>query len=189
MKRISLGALLALCVVILSGCFASEEPLIDESTSATPLKPGNYIATEVKREENEAPTKVKVTTEGNVTVFTSLDQADKDAAPTRVLLRKVRGNYYAMLETKSDDKSYVYMLVQIDGSSMKTYDFASACKTLEGVAAEKKADIASYGVSRVEKGNNIDTCYFMRFKDLAKGFRAVLDAGPPELVTVLTPAT
>jgi len=188
MRRVLLAALLTLCALALSACFASEEPLIDESTSATPLKPGNYIATEVKREEGEAPTKVKVTTEGNVTVLTSLDPADKDEAPTRVLLRKVRGHYYAMLESKSDEKSFIYMLAQIDSSGMKMYDFAAACKTLEGVAAEKKVDIASYGVARVEKGADIDTCYFKRFQDLAKGFKAVLDAGPPELVTILAPA-
>jgi hypothetical protein len=181
--------LFTLCALALSGCFASEQPLIDASTSATPLKPGNYTATEVKREENETPTKVKVTIEGNVTVLTSLDQADKDEAPTKLLLRKVRGNYYAMLESKSDEKSFIYMLAEIDGSGMKMYDFTTACKSLEAIAAEKKADIASYGVSRVEKSSSEDTCYFKRFDDLAKGFKAVIDASPPELVTILAPST
>ena len=188
MRAISLATLLAFCALMLTGCFASDEPLIDEATSVTPLKPGNYTATEVRREEGDEPSKVKVTIEGNVTVLTSLDKADKDEAPTKVLLRKVRGNYYAMLEAKSDDKSYIYMLVEIDGSGMKMYDFTTACKTLEGVAADKKTDITSYGVARVEKSADADTCYFKRFDDLAKGFKAVIEASPPELVTILAPS-
>jgi len=187
MRTVSLAAFVMLCALVLSGCFASEQPLIDESTSATPLKPGNYIATEVKREENEKPTKVKVTIEGNITTFTSLEK-DDDKTPTKVLLRKVRGNYFAMLEIKSDEKSYVYMIVEIDAAGMKTFDFSTACKTLESIAAEKKVDIATFGVSRVEKGSDLDTCYFKRFEDLAASFKSILDTSPPELVTILTPA-
>jgi hypothetical protein len=80
------------------------------------------------------------------------------------------------------------MLAEIDGGGMKMYDFTDACKTLEGVAAAKHVDVTSYGVARVEKGNEMDTCYFKRFEDLASGFKAVIDAGPMAPVTLVTPA-
>ena len=188
MRRIWTAALFGLCASLLAGCFASDTALIDDATSTTPLKPGNYTATSSKPGESEAPTKVKITTDGNLTVFTSLDDKDSDA-PTKVFFRKVRGDYYAMLESKADDKSYVYMLAEIDNGGMKMFDFTDACKTLEGVAAASHADITSLGVARVEKGAELDTCYFKSFDDLAKGFRAIIDKGPMEPVTILTPGT
>ena len=187
MNEISLAGLLAICALALSACFASEEPLIDKAASATPLKPGNYVAIDKKPGDKDPPTRLKVTTEGNATIFTNVEPGDDDE-PTKVLMRKVRGNYYAMLESKEGEKSYIYMLAEIDGAGMKMYDFTDACKTLEGIAADKRADITSYGVARVEKGAELDTCYFKRFEDLATAFKAVMDARPLKLVTEVTPA-
>ena len=184
MRRSIPAVLLALCALVLSACFASDKPLIDEATSVTPLKPGDYVASETKPNDGDQPTKVRVSVEGSTTVFSSPDKSDDK--PDKMFMRKVRGDYYVMLD--ASDTSYMYVLVKLEGGGMLMYNFTDACKMLEGIASAKKKALSDYGVVRVDKQSDSDTCYFSRFEDLAKASRALIDGGLGEPATVLKPA-
>ncbi len=185
MRQAILAILLTVSALALSACFASDEPLIDEATSVAPLAPGDYVASETKPAKGDKPNNIRVSNDGNTTVLTSLDKSDDK--PDKVLMRKVQGDYYVMLDT--GDNSYMYMLVKVDDAGMLMYDFTDDCKTLEGIAAAKKVEISAYGVVRVDKGSESDTCYFKRFEDLVGAFKAIIDAGPGEPVSVLKRAS
>ena len=160
-------ALLALCTLLLSACFVSETPLIAETDSVTPIAPGTYRSADESASSGEEGI---VTVEGTKTIL-----SDKDDSGDVYLMRKVRGDYYVMMELPKDkDDGYIYMLVRVSSSSFISFDFSDYCEALQTLAQAQGVSIESYGVARVEDGDSA-SCYFTKFGDLARAFETLLD--------------
>jgi hypothetical protein len=177
MKPIFRAALAVLCALALSGCFASEQPLIDEKDSATPIKAGKYRV--VDPEHPDDTDMGLITIDGKKTILSDETPKDPDDVQTN-LMREVRAPYYTMMEIPKAGKEkdgYTYLLVRINDHGFAEFDPSKYCEALEKIAADKGVDIATYGVIKVDdRKDDPDTCYFDRFDALAGAFRAILDA-------------
>ena len=170
--------LLALCALGLSACFASEKPLFDERDSVTPIPAGKYRIIEQARTDQAPQTFTGVVTLDGTK--TELADAGSSEPPDTFLFHKLDGDYYIMLEPKSEsDDTFIYMLAHVGGGDITFFDYTRDCNSLEAIAKKRKVKLASFGVVRVDKGNDAsatDSCYFDRLEDLAKAFSTLIDA-------------
>jgi hypothetical protein len=164
-------------VLALSGCFASEKPLIDEKDSVTPISAGKYRIIDPDHADETSVGLVSI--KGKATILSDPDAKDPDELQTN-LMREVRAPYYVMMEVPGPGKEedgYVYMLIRVDAHGFAQFDPSKYCEALETIAKSKGVDIATYGVVKVDdRKDDPDTCYFDRFDALAGAFKMILDS-------------
>ncbi|MFZ1991926.1 MAG: hypothetical protein WAW96_19395 [Alphaproteobacteria bacterium] len=171
MKMIRGATLFSLCAVVLSACFDSKQPLINEAESVTPIRPGAYVSSTSSDE-------FKVAVTGTITSLSRTDGNQKTDVDT-YLMRPLRAGYFVVM----DRKTLWYGLIAVDHQQITSYDDNSNCDHLEELAFEKDVPLSKFGVSGLKE----DHCSFARFDKLAAAFSAILDSGKVEVETTYRP--
>jgi hypothetical protein len=165
----------ALLTAVLSGCLASEEPLIGDADSVAPLADGTYIYLDGVSERE-----VLVSHYGGVTRIVSLDDAS-DASELR--MAKIRRGYYVAMSQEDDDE-YLYTLMRVERRRFTLYKTEYNCDRLQELWLVGGKTPADVGIAAIE-GGAITTCVFRSHDDLARAFRDLLADGSIEPSMVL----
>jgi hypothetical protein len=146
----------------LSGCLASDEPLITDDASVTPIAAGSNAVV------GEADEKFAVTHVGPVTRFVD------GGGPDDYRFAALDGGYYIAMGEFEDD--YVYSLIHIEGPRFTAYMLDDSCDRLQRLLLRGGRMPADFGILSIE-GETNSTCKFGGYEDLVRAFRALIEAG------------
>ena len=160
-------ALLWILALALSGCLLSEEPLIGETESVTPIAPGNYVSVDEDGDE------LVVTHSGTTTRVTDTRHPDD---PDDVRFAALGGEYYIMMSRYDED--YMYRLIRNEGARFTLYGVNDdECDRLRALWLSDGKTLAEVGIVSITGEENHLHCRFARYDDLARAFRALLENG------------
>jgi hypothetical protein len=166
----------SLLAAVLSGCLASEEPLIGDAASVAPLADGTYSYVDDGSERE-----VVVSHHGGVTRIVSDDEAPEGS---EVRMAKLRRGYYVVMSQEDDDE-YLYTLARVARRQLTFYKTEYNCDRLQELWLVGGKTPADVGITEIEEGA-IATCVFRRYEDVARAVRDLLADGRLEPSLVLT---
>jgi hypothetical protein len=158
----------------LSGCLASEEPLIRDADGVTPLADGTYSYIE-DGSEREAV----VSHAGGVTWIVPADEPEDG---TELRMAKIRRGYYVVM-SQEDDAEYLYTLMRVERRRFTLYKTEGNCRRLQELWLVGGKTPADVGIAAIE-GNAVATCAFERYEDVARAFQDLLADGQLEQAVV-----
>jgi len=157
-------SVLAFC---LSGCLASDEPLIGAADSVTPIPAGTYTIGDSKDAFSDDLT---VTRAGTITRIAEGDDDTSD-----LWIRDLDRGYYVWM-WQDDDAEYAYALLRVEAPGFTVYEPAYDCDRLRALWLGPGKAPADVGIVSIERETD-STCELQRYEDVARAFRALIDAG------------
>lgn len=146
----------------LTGCLWSDEPLIGAAESVTPIAPGTY------GDDSEDP--ITVTHQGTITRI-----AEGEDEPDDLWIREFdRGYYIAMSQDRDDD--YSYALMRVEDAGFTVYAPLDDCDRLRELWLRPGKTPEDVGIVSINQETD-SSCELRRYEDLARAFRALIDAG------------
>ena len=166
-------------VALVSGCLASEEPLIGDADSVAPLADGTYVYVESGSERE-----VVVSHSGGVTRIVGGDEASEEP---ELRMAKIQRGYYVVMSQEGDDEN-LYTLMRVERRRVTFYKTENNCRRLRELWLVGGKTRATVGIAAIEEGA-IPTCVFRRYEDLARAFEDLLADGrlEPEFVLARKP--
>jgi hypothetical protein len=154
---------------LLSGCLVSEEPLIRDSDSVTPLADGTYTFV-----LDGAEGQVVLSHSGRVTRMTTFDDGSSETVEMR--MAKLEHGYYVVMSREDGDARYQYTLMRRERRRFTLYASDHPCRRLQElwlVGGQTPADVGIDGID----GMIFPSCKFTRYEHLANAFRDLLADG------------
>jgi hypothetical protein len=164
----------------LSGCLVSEEPLISEADSQTPLEDGAYRYAYV---QDDTEQDVVLSSSGGVTTMVAVDDV---SSKTEMRMAKLRRGYFVMMSKDDDDSAYLYWLMRVDRGRATLYSPDDNCSRLKELWLVDEKTPADVGIAAIEEGF-VATCAFTRYRDVARAFRDLLADGRLVPMAVIEP--
>jgi hypothetical protein len=160
---------------VLSGCLASEEPLIGDADSVTPLADGTYAYVNDGSERTAI-----VSHSGGVTRIIPVDEASEGS---ELRMAKIRRGYYVVMSHEDEDDEYWYTLMRVERRRATFYKIDGNCRRLRELWVVDGKTAAEAGIAAIQ-GGAFETCRFTRYEDLARAFQDLLADGrlEPEMV-------
>jgi hypothetical protein len=156
---------LSMLAFSLSGCLASEEPLIDATANVAPIAAGIYGLGDERDERDD----LTFTVEGTVTRFASVK-----APYDEVKFAALDGGYHIMMLHTADD-AYSYVLIRVEGARFTRYDQKGDCDRLQKLWLAGGTSPREAGIVSIEGGAN-SVCQIDDYDVLARAFRALINA-------------
>lgn len=150
-------------LLMLTGCFQSEQPLISVLESQAPVPQGIYTYT-----EDGATKQVAVSVDWPATILTTT-KSDGSLEVDRFYMRVIRdGGYYVVM-----DKSSNYALIRVGDGQVDLYKTGDDCDQLQDLGEVPEETEYEYDVEIT--GDTGSTCKFKDFDNLARAYNALLD--------------
>ena len=167
MNRQRYGILLS--AALLSGCLVSEEPLIRDSDSVTPLADGTYSFV-----SDGAEKQAVVSHAGAVTRITATDD-DGESETSEMRMARLERGYYVVMGLEDGEDVYHYSLLRRERRRFTMYASERHCRRLQELWLVGGKTPADVGV--VVDGGAIPSCRFTSYERLADAFRDLLADG------------
>lgn len=172
-KLVSLSFALLLPLAV-TGCFTSDQPLITDKDSETPIPVGIYSF----KSDSETRT-FDLSIDGTRTKLTG-KESDGTSTSDYLLIRGIGNGYHVAMDSDKD-----YALIRVTGNQVVEYKESDNCKLLQAEAKNANVRISDWGVVEIVPGDD-DTCKFANYDDVAHAFKVLLAAGKLSEGTVYT---
>jgi hypothetical protein len=165
-SRKGLWAVWLLPVLLLSGCFKSDTPLIGFFDSVAPIPEGQYMYVNTDKTTNS----VIITHDCNTTKMITI-KADGTAKINTLFMVAIDKGYYIVMDADND-----YTLIHVNPKNFIEFDGTKLADKLLAVAQSAGKDISDYGVVRVT-GDDTHTCWFDDLDGMKRAMAALANSG------------